>query len=477
MDRLASASNRANRPSRPVIWFEVEDFLEHFDRAPKPAGIQRVQMEIFSVVSERHGAAGEIRFCRLNRFTQRCQAVDFNLLLKTFDRPPLRYAAPRLVPDRNPWRAWLVNEREKFRSTRHQFYLRVTEHLPWLRRFGLPSLPAPLSRGPFNPGDILVCLGMSWWNIQYIDRVARVKRALGLRFAVLVHDVIPVTDPEWMTTGSSVVFRHWILGVLANADLVLAVSNYSRFALAAYAKGQDVTLPPTEVVRPGTGFRALGAAAPRANVIGRLPSGYVLFVSTLEPRKNHRLLVRMWRRLIERHGAAKVPPLVFVGQSGWMVEDLLAELAESRYLDGKIILYSDLSDAELRETYRRCLFSVYPSILEGFGLPVAESLEQGKLCVASRRAAIPEVGGDLVDYIDPDDEAGTLAVLERAIFDDAYRGAREAQISAEYRPMSWAECVDVLLEKLDALSRDTSYVFNTAGAPSLRALNIRGSSR
>jgi glycosyltransferase involved in cell wall biosynthesis len=160
-----------------------------------------------------------------------------------------------------------------------------------------------------------------------------------------------------------------------------------------------------------------------------------------------------------------------------MVEDLLAELAESRYLDGKIILYSDLSDAELRETYRRCLFSVYPSILEGFGLPVAESLEQGKLCVASRRAAIPEVGGDLVDYIDPDDEAGTLAVLERAIFDDAYRGAREAQISAEYRPMSWAECVDVLLEKLDALSRDTSYVFNTAGAPSLRALNIRGSSR
>ena len=299
----------------------------------------------------------------------------------------------------------------------------------------------------------------------------------GLRFAVLIHDVIPLTDPEWMTRGSSVVFRHWIAGVLAHADLVLAVSNYSRLALVAYAKGRQCSVPPVEVIRLGTGFRALHAAAPRAEIVGRLPSSYVLFVSTLEPRKNHRLLVRLWRRLIERHGAAKVPALVFVGQLGWMVEDLLAELAEGRYLDGKIVLHSDLSDVELRELYRHCLFSVYPSVLEGFGLPVAETLEQGKLCVASRRAAIPEVGGDLVDYIDPDDEAGALAALERAIFDDAYRSAREARIRAEYRPTSWSGCVEVLLEKLDGLSRDKAYVFNVTGTPSLRTLDIRGSSR
>src|SRR5258708_2771784 len=185
MDRLGSESNRATRPSRPVVWFEVEDFLEHFDRAPKPTGIQRVQMEIFSVLNERHGgAAGEIRFCRLNRFTQRFQAVDFDLLLRSFDHPPLRYAAPNLVPNRNRWLSWLLNEREKFRSTRHQFYLRVVRRFPWLERTGFP-FSAGLSRAPFNAGDILVCLGTSWWNTQYVDRVARMKRALGLRFAVL----------------------------------------------------------------------------------------------------------------------------------------------------------------------------------------------------------------------------------------------------------------------------------------------------
>jgi glycosyltransferase involved in cell wall biosynthesis len=477
MSVATSSSGTTTGPSRPTIWFEVEDFLEHFDRTPKPAGIQRVQMEIFSILNKGRETAREIRFCRLNRFSQRFEVIDSEFLLRTFDNPPLKYAAPRLVPDRNHLASWLVHEREKFRTTRQQFYLRVVRMFPWLLPLSWPRALTMQSRGPFNPGDILVCLGMSWWNIYYIDRVARMKRIFDLRFVVLVHDVIPVTDPEWMTPDAAVVFRHWVLGVLEHADLVLAVSNYSRLALVDYAKRQGLPVPPTETIRLGTGFHAEDVAAPRADIIERLPSSYALFVSTLEPRKNHRLLVRLWRHLIERHGAANVPSLVFVGQRGWMVEDLLVELVESRYLDGKIVLYSDLSDAELKEIYRRCLFSVYPSVLEGFGLPVAESLEQGKLCVASRRAAIPEVGGELVDYIDPDNEVATLAVLERAIFDQAYRSAREAQIRAEYRPTTWTRCVEVLLENLDRLSRNSADARDMVAAPMLRPLNIEGASR
>ena len=454
MNRLGTPGDRASRPADPVIWFEVEDFLEYFDRVPKPSGIQRVQMEIFSIVNERFGGEGEVRFCRLNRFTQRFQAVDFDLLRQTFDRPPLKYAAPHLVPGRNRWLSRLINEREKFRSTRHQFYLRIGRVLPWLAHIEWPRRQAAALRGPLNPGDILVSLGMSWWNIYYIDRIVCMKRALGLRCAVLIHDVIPVTDPEWMTAASSVVFRHWILGVLRHADLLMAVSNYSRSALLEYARKEGLAAPPTEVIRLGAGFRDQQTAPPRAEVLARLPGSYALFVSTLEPRKNHRFLMRIWRRLLERHGAVRVPSLVFVGQRGWMVEDLMAELAESRYLDGKIVLFSDLSDGELKQVYRRCLFSVYPSLLEGFGLPVAESLEQGKLCVASRRAAIPEVGGDLVDYVDPGDEEAALAILERAIFDEPYRRAREVRIRDTYRPTSWAECVEAMLEKLEQLGRE-----------------------
>jgi glycosyltransferase involved in cell wall biosynthesis len=130
----------------------------------------------------------------------------------------------------------------------------------------------------------------------------------------------------------------------------------------------------------------------------------VLFVSTIEIRKNHRLLVRVWRRLIARHGTEAVPALIFAGQIGWMVDDLLADLAESGHLGGKIEHRPGLSDEELDEAYRSCLFTVFPSFCEGWGLPIAESLAHGKFCVASNRTSIPEVGGDLIDYFDPSDD-------------------------------------------------------------------------
>jgi glycosyltransferase involved in cell wall biosynthesis len=175
----------------------------------------------------------------------------------------------------------------------------------------------------------------------------------------------------------------------------------------------------------------------------------VLFVSTIEIRKNHRLLVRVWRRLMERHGADAVPVLIFAGQIGWLVDDLLADLAASRYLDGKIEHRPGLSDAELREAYRGCLFTVFPSLSEGWGLPVAESLAHGKFCVASNRAAIPEVGGDLIDYFDPTDDDDATAKIERALFEPGYLAVREARLRAEYRPRTWADCVHGLIEKLD----------------------------
>jgi glycosyltransferase involved in cell wall biosynthesis len=200
-------------------------------------------------------------------------------------------------------------------------------------------------------------------------------------------------------------------------------------------------------VEPGSGLndRLLSGAERTIS----LPQRYVLFVSTIEIRKNHRLLVKVWRQLLERHGADAVPALIFAGQIGWLVDDLLAELTASDYLDGKIVLLPGLSDAELRQAYRSSLFTVFPSLCEGWGLPIAESLMHGKFCVASNRTSIPEVGGDLVDYFDPSNEADALAKIERLLLDPGYLKAREARLQAEYRPRTWADCVHALIGKLD----------------------------
>lgn len=113
------------------------------------------------------------------------------------------------------------------------------------------------------------------------------------------------------------------------------------------------------------------------------------------------------------------------------------------------MLKHDLSDSELRQAYRSCLFTVFPSLCEGWGLPIAESLIQGKFCVASNRTSIPEVGGDFVDYFDPSDEDEALAKIERLLFDPAYLVTREARLQDEYQPRTWADCMHALIDKLD----------------------------
>jgi glycosyltransferase involved in cell wall biosynthesis len=107
-----------------------------------------------------------------------------------------------------------------------------------------------------------------------------------------------------------------------------------------------------------------------------------------------------------------------------------------------------LSDAELQQAYRCCLFTVFPSLCEGWGLPIAESLAHGKLCVASNRTSIPEVGGNLVDYFDPSNEEDALAKIERPLIDPGYLAAREAQVRTEFRRRTWAECAHALIRAL-----------------------------
>jgi glycosyltransferase involved in cell wall biosynthesis len=176
-----------------------------------------------------------------------------------------------------------------------------------------------------------------------------------------------------------------------------------------------------------------------------------MFVSTLEVRKNHLLLVNVWQRLIAKHGADAVPELLFVGKMGWMIQELKTRLQETNYLNGKVVHFDSLLDADLSEAYRRCLFTIYPSFCEGWGLPISESLGHGKFCIASNRASMPEVGGDLCDYFDPSNEDDAFRTIEHAVLDSSYIAARNEQVVRSYVPGSWDGFIETLMTELARL--------------------------
>jgi alpha-1,3-rhamnosyl/mannosyltransferase len=174
----------------------------------------------------------------------------------------------------------------------------------------------------------------------------------------------------------------------------------------------------------------------------------VLAVGTLEPRKNLPRLVEAYRALDAELQACH--PLVVVGALGWETGPTRAALAS---LGSRCLMLGFVSDAALEELYRRCSLFCYPSLGEGFGLPVLEAMAAGAPVITSNISSLPEVGGEAVEYVAPDSAASIAAALERLLRDDERRAwlAREGPKRAA--GFSWASFAERTLDVLHAASR------------------------
>jgi glycosyltransferase involved in cell wall biosynthesis len=358
-DAPAARGRRARPDRRPVVWFEVEDFLRYFDHFSSPTGLQRVPFEIIAEAERLYGGAGRVRFCRLSVYSKQFQAIGFDAIVAAYANPPGANAPWKTIWA--PARLWRELPSMLPVIVRHpRFFLSL------LKAAACDLVLARHRRRRFERevqcGDIVVSLGAGWGFPRYMKHIAAAKRRYGVRFATLIHDLIPIEDGSFVEPWHVEQFRNWLHDAIPVADVVLTVSRYSRDALIKWAARTGRPLPRVEAVELGSGWSDRPPSADQETL--SLPQSYVLFVSTIEIRKNHRLLVRVWRRLLERHGADAVPTLIFAGQLGWLINDLLVELAASGYAGGKILIMPGLSEAELRQAYRSCLFTVFPSLSE-----------------------------------------------------------------------------------------------------------------
>ena len=261
-------------------------------------------------------------------------------------------------------------------------------------------------------------------------------------------------------------FRACFESMLPLCDVVFAISRATAADVEAYARESGVVLPgPVTPIPIGTGFGSQSQHASTSHCRA-LPavSSYALFVSTIEARKNHTLLFRVWRRLLEDLPAERVPTLVFAGHIGWLVDDLMRQIANTDHLNGKLVVIEDPTDAELAMLYRGCLFTVFPSFHEGWGLPVTESLAFGKPCIISNRTSLPEAGGRLVRSFDPDNLHDAYQVIRQVIDDRPGLARWEAEVRREFKPVPWSATVEAILVGL-------SYPveFSSITAPAIRS--------
>lgn len=290
-------------------------------------------------------------------------------------------------------------------------------------------------------GQCYVILGAFWGYGGVAARYADLKRS-GVKTGVYLYDLIPVTHPEFCDAALSHDFTMLIGDGLAIFDFILTISQNTAREVRKFQQRHGLRATPVEAVPPAHILverphetKPFASWGPDIAFLKNTP--FVLSVSTIEGRKNHAYLVAAWKQFLDE--GLDPPDLVFVDRNGWRVTALMEQLEATQYLGGRVHIVHDISDAELETLYRACLFTAFPSFVEGWGLPVGESLSYGKPCVASNTSSIPEVGGDLVDYVDPFNLRDGIEVLRRMIFDAPYRNQRQEKVRTDFKARRWAE--------------------------------------
>lgn len=295
-----------------------------------------------------------------------------------------------------------------------------------------------------NGGDAFLIYDGLWDQNGYIDSVKELSES-GARIAHVVCDVIPTVMPHVCYDFVSDAFNNYFHKVTPYIDTVLSISEHTnKDFMSAYGS----------VLKPASRSSVIRLA----DEVGDANKGikpnmslkseeYLLAVGTVEVRKNHQLLYQAYRLAAEQ--GIDLPPLVIVGREGWLAESALNNLKKDPIVKDKIIFAGSVTDANLRWLYENCLFSIFPSLYEGWGLPVAESLCYGKVCAASSSSSIPEIGGNLNLYYSPYNPQECLQTITK-LLDEKHRKHLEEKIKNSYSPVKWEQTTRNVLDALES---------------------------
>ncbi|PZU10415.1 MAG: glycosyltransferase family 1 protein [Sphingomonas sp.] len=321
-----------------------------------------------------------------------------------------------------------------------------------MRRFATGALaalrPRVHRRDPSAPRPFYVQASPN--NLTRPDLIAKILKREQARFICLVHDLIPLQYPEYARPGGAAQHEVRIRAILNHAEGVVCNSQATLDALTPW---MDVVgrHPEAAVAHLGTHLhRAADGTAPPICVADGRP--YFVCIGTIEPRKNHLLLLNLWRRMSEERGSANIPKLIIVGRRGWENEQVVDMLERCPALKGCVEEQGRLSDREVAALLPGACALLMPSFAEGYGMPVTEALAMSVPVVCSDLPALHEAGGGVPDYQDPlDGPAWLKAIDDLASINSAIR---EKQIAAlrSWQSSRWAAHIAKLLELLHRLT-------------------------
>lgn len=315
-------------------------------------------------------------------------------------------------------------------------------------RHSIDALASLRPRPIAPPKRPRIVLHVSPSALEQPGKVATRLRREDARLVCLVHDLIPIAEPGFARLDGPTRHSQRMTCVARHAQGVIANSRATADTLVRHLEAIAEPVPALLVNPLGTTPLACDAPGPPP-----IDGPYFLCLGTIEPRKNHLLLLHLWRRLAEKGDGRPIPRLVLIGRRGWENQNTFNLLDRCPRLRAHVLELGRVSDRALSAWLGGASALLMPSFAEGFGLPVAEALAAGTPVIASDLPAHREAGGNVPDYLDPLDGPG----WQRRILDyaDPASPARRAQLArmrgAPRR--TWEDHVETALSFAEEVAR------------------------
>lgn len=299
----------------------------------------------------------------------------------------------------------------------------------------------------FSEGDVIFSAGAGWAVNCYREKILEAKSS-GAKFYQVFYDLIPAMFPYFYEQGIGFgdYFKEWSREVFELCDGAFSISECTKNDMVSLFNLNAEDARSIKVIRLGEDFTPKNQKNGKVTRFGK-GGDFLLSVGTLEVRKNQICLLNAYRLLAQRY-ADNIPKLIIVGRKGWMGGDIAFQVENDRVLNGVVQVVTDVDDNELQWLYENCLFSLFPALYEGWGLPVAESLKAGRPCISSSVSSMLEIAPELTVFASPHTPENWAAAISYFLSHPDKLAELTARIKSKYSPTSWVSTAASIIQEI-----------------------------
>ena len=349
------------------------------------------------------------------------------------------------------------NENECFRIIDNSAFIDHYENKIGTR--GSCVLDTSLNINDLDAGSVFFDIDSVWSCRMTRSTLYPMLKNQGLKIITHVYDIIPITHPQYCHENTVMHFIEYlgatlqyadklIVNTQATADQILTVCKRMNREMPPYVVaplGCDFKKPDTDIV-PTTHINEKGEEEldnefkhliPSPDVTDIIEAGkYILMVGTIEPRKNHSLVLDALDNGLNVN-------VVFAGRIGWNVAPLIARIKTHPLYQQRLFLINNANDAAINKLYENAFLLAFPTFNEGFGLPIIESIQRGTLVIASDLPVLREVGGEYTDYFDNTDCTALVKYVDKCLENPEKYNEKKAALK-NYVPYTWDKSAEMM---------------------------------